>query len=154
MQSKEFKKIFTAAAQKNGFEKALGGWFRESKECIVSLDLQKSNYSNLYYLNIKIFVQGMFGNHYSRSKDLVKDTGDIFRRQSKDYDDAFDLDSSINDVERKLRLDTLFNEFINPFTKDALTKNGIRDLAHKGEIYLLPAVKKDLEQNCDSDHSV
>ena len=81
MQNKEFKKIFDLVAQNNGFEKAFGGWFRESNECIVSLDLQKSNFSNLYYLNIKIFVNGMFGHCYSKSKALIKDTGNIFRRE-------------------------------------------------------------------------
>lgn len=35
-----FKKELDVIAQKNGFESALGGWFKESRECIVSIGLQ------------------------------------------------------------------------------------------------------------------
>lgn len=74
MNSKEFKKAFDELAQANNFEKSFGGWLKESLECIVILDLQKSNFGDYYELNIKIFVQGMFGNKYNKSKDLVKKT--------------------------------------------------------------------------------
>lgn len=72
MDSKDFKGAFNEIARKSGFEKACGGWFKESDECIAVLDLQKSNYGDYYELNIKLFVQGMFGNHYVKGKDLVK----------------------------------------------------------------------------------
>lgn len=81
MDSKEFKKLFGEVAKSNGFERAFGGWFKDSVESIVVLDLQKSNFGDYYEMNIKIYVQGIFGNSYSKNKDLVKkDTGDIFIR--------------------------------------------------------------------------
>lgn len=64
MDSKEFKSIFDEVAKRSSFEKAFGGWFRESSECIAVLDLQKSNFGDYYELNIKIFIQGVFGNTY------------------------------------------------------------------------------------------
>lgn len=145
MDSKEFKNIFDQTAQRNGFEKAFGGWFNESPECIVVLDLQKSNYGDYYELNIKIFVQGMFGNNYTKSKDLVKKhTGDIFTRQPNNYKDVLDFDTSMDDVKRKERLESLFSEFIIPFTNKALTRAGIKELAEQEKIFLLPAVKEEL----------
>jgi hypothetical protein len=68
MNSKEFKNLFGKVAESNGFERAFGGWLKESEDCIVVLDLQKSKYGDRYQLMIKIFVQGMFGNKYSKSK--------------------------------------------------------------------------------------
>jgi len=49
MENKEFKKLFDIIARNHGFESAFGGWFKESNECIVVLDLQKSNFGNYYY---------------------------------------------------------------------------------------------------------
>lgn len=145
MDSKEFKKTFGEVAKSNGFESAFGGWFKDSAESIVLLDLQKSNFGDYYEMNIKIFIQGMFGNRYSRSKNLVKrDVGNIFRRQPSEYKSVFDFDEPMNDEKRKADLAKLFRDFIVPFTDKALSKSGIRELADKGEITLLPAVKDEL----------
>jgi hypothetical protein len=145
MDSKEFKKMFGEVAKSNRFESAFGGWFRDSAESIVVLDLQKSNFSDYYEMNIKIFIQGMFGNNYTRSKNLVKrDIGNIFRRQPPEYKSVFDFDEPMDDEMRKEKLEELFSEFIVPFSDKGLSKSGIRELADKGEITLLPAVKEEL----------
>lgn len=84
MDNQDFKYIFDILAKANNFEKAFGSWIKESSECIIVLDLQKSNFGNYFELNIKIFVQGMFGNKYVINKDIVKKhIGDVFARQSK-----------------------------------------------------------------------
>lgn len=145
MDNKEFKKIFGEIAKSNGFESAFGGWFKDSAESIIVLDLQKSNFGNYYEMNIKIFIQGVFGNTYSRNKNLVKrDIGNIFRRQPLEYKSVFDFDEQMLDERRKADLVKLFGNFIVPFTDKALSKSGIIDLANKGEITLLPAVKGEL----------
>lgn len=145
MDNKEFKNIFDEVAKRNNFEKAFGGWFIESTECIVILDLQKSNFGDFYELNIKIFVQGMFGNTYAKGKELVKKhTGDIFIRQPNNYKDVFDFDTSMDDGLRKQRLEELFKEFIKPFSDKALSRQGLNELEAKEKIFLLPAVKAEL----------
>lgn len=145
MDSKEFKKIFGEVAKSYGFERAFGGWFKDSAESIVVLDLQKSNFGDYYEMNVKIYVQGMFGNSYSKSKNLVKrDIGNIFRRQPYEYRSVFDFDEPMNDEERNTDLIKLFSDFIVPFTDKALLKSGIKELAEKGEITLLPAVREEL----------
>ncbi|MCW3111002.1 MAG: hypothetical protein JWQ09_5508 [Segetibacter sp.] len=142
MKNAEFKKIFDNLAKINGFLSAFGGWFKESNECILVLDLQQSNYSNLYYLNIKIFIQGSFGRQYSKEKDLVKKkVGNIFIRQPIEYNNAFDLESSMNDDERRLLLENLFVNFLNAFSNKVLTRAGIKELVEKNEIPSFPATK-------------
>jgi len=146
MEVNVFKTIFNEAAKSYGFESAFGGWFKESNESIVVLNLQKSNFGNYYDINLKIYIQGMFGNIYIRNKDLVKkDTGDVFRRQPPEYKDVLNLDNLVRDETRKNILNDLFAKFIVPFTDKALSKSGIRELAAKEEIALLPAIKEQLE---------
>ncbi len=145
MDSMEFKIFFDTTAKSKGFEKAYGGWFKESSECIVILYLQKSNFGDYYELNIKVFIQGMFGKKYTKNKDLVKkEIGNIFTRQPNQFRDVFDFDIAIEDSIRKQRLEILFNEFIVPYTDKTLTKNGIKECAKRGELSLLPAVKLEL----------
>ncbi|WP_419698992.1 DUF4304 domain-containing protein [Mucilaginibacter sp. NFX135] len=146
MDAKEFKSTFGKVAKNYLFEKAFTGWFKESHECIAVLDLQKSNYGNYFELNIKIFVQGLFGNNYSKNKDLVKkETGNIFLRQPNKFRNIFDLDTSMEIDQLIEKLSELFNEFIMPFTEKALTIKGIKELYKNGELFLLPAVKQQLE---------
>src|SRR5262249_41753308 len=109
MNNKEFKKIFSDMAKKNSFVSEFGGWFKESNECILILDLQKSNFGNFYYLNIKIFVHGAFGEKYTKSKDLVKwRMGAFFLREPSEYSPLFDLENKMEDELRKNKLKDLF----------------------------------------------
>lgn len=145
MDSKNFKKLYAESAKPSGFENAYGGWFKESIECIIVLDLQKSNYGNYLEMNIKVYVQGMFGNTYSRCKNLVKkDTGDIFKRQPPEFNDVLAFDSPVDDQNRKERLAKLFSEFIVPFTNKALSRQGLKEFANDGLVFLLPTVKAEL----------
>lgn len=143
--TEDFKQMFDEVASFSGFEWAFGGWVKESSECIIVLDLQRSKFNHLYYVNIKIYVQGMFGKTYSKTKDLVKkDVGDIFRRQPTAYNSTLDFNESVDKIKRKEMLGKMFSEFIVPFADKALFRSGIKELAESGEIFLLPAVKAEL----------
>ncbi|MDI9359021.1 MAG: DUF4304 domain-containing protein [Phycisphaerales bacterium] len=145
MNSKEFKNIFNDFTTRNGFESAFGGWLKESAECIVVLDLQKSNFGDYYELNIKIFIQGMFGNCYTKNKNLVKKSvGDIFTRQPNYYNDIFDFDISISDDSRIDKLELFFSDFIIPFTDKSLSLSGLKVLAEQEKILVFDAIKKEL----------
>ncbi len=145
MENKEFKKTVSELAKKSGFECLFGKWFKESHECILVLWLQKSNYSNIYYLNASIFVQGCFGIKYIKSKDLLKKGCEAFQcRPSHSCSSLFDLDYLIEDEKRRRDLDIFFAEVIVPFSTKVLTRTGIGELVSEGRLYLLPAVKKSL----------
>lgn len=145
MNSRDFKKIFGEVANSHRFQRAFEGWFREFPELIQVLELQKSNYSNLFYLNVKFFVQGMFGNEYVKSKNLTKrDIGNISFRQPVTYNNVFDLESSLNPNERKDALIRMFDEYLSPLSAKACCRDGIITLNRTGELYILPAVKKEL----------
>ncbi len=142
----DFKKKFGQIAKEHGFESAFGGWFMTGTECIIVLELQKSNFGNYYYLNVKIFIQGIFGKSYSKSKDLVKkDMGSVFVRQPIKYDPTLNLEEALTDAIRAAQIQNLFSEFVAPFANKALTKNGIKQMVKDKEIKLFPAVSAALD---------
>lgn len=145
MDNKIFKKIFNEIAVYNSFKPCCGGWFKESKESIIGLFLQKSSFGNNYYLNIKVFIQGSFGIYYEKSKDLKFATSEILRRQPHEYNDVFDLELSLDDAFRKKKLEELFVNFVVPFTNKALSRRQILDLEKAKELVLLASVKEELE---------
>lgn len=145
MNTRELKKLFGDAAKSNGFESAFGGWFKIGEECIAVLDLQKSNFGDRYQLMVKIYVQGVFGVKHSKSKDLIKkEVGDVFRGEPRHFEDVFDFEEMIDIEKRKDRLMILFSQFIVPFVAKALTRQGLKELATSGEVYILPAVQAEL----------
>ena len=146
MTKEQFKKTIHSTALKNGFDKSFGGWFKSSSECIIVLNLQRSNFSELFYLNIKIFVQGVFGIKYIPSKDLVNnDMGNMFRRPPNRFSDYLKFGEEVNSVEMNSFIEKMFTDFVIPFTNSALTKTGIKELYQKGEIAIPPVVVKELE---------
>ncbi|MBQ3777212.1 MAG: hypothetical protein II835_03860, partial [Fibrobacter sp.] len=105
------------------------------------------NYSSQVYLNIKLYIQGVFGKNYQLSREVVvNDVGDVFRRAPKDYDQIFDLGSDLPDNERIEYLKKFIDEFLSGFVQQTSTVKGIMLLAEKGELFLLPAVKSELEK--------
>ncbi len=133
-------------AKKNGFESAFGGWFKESEACIFTIQLIRSNFGNYYMVEFKTYIQGAFESRYVKNKSLLRDIGHIFRGEPKEFETALNLEQKMGDEERTQKLESLFQEFIIPFSEKALTMHGINELAEKGEIYLLPAVKRELEK--------
>ena len=143
-QKKQFKFLFSKVAQEHGFKAAFGGWYKESLECIVVLQLQKSNYGNYCDLNVKTYIQGVFNRRYVVNKNLVKNAiGHIFTRQPQAYNSTLDLDDLMSDETRKMNLENLFKEFIVPDTTKTLSRAGIQKLAAEGE-FILPAIREEL----------
>ena len=144
MESKELKKVFDQIAKANGFEKSFGSWFKKSDDCIAVIKLQKSSFGNSYYINIKVFIQGVFEESYVPNKDLIKSGIGHINQQIRDLD-ILDFDVSIDNNDRIKRTGSLFSESIAPFVNMSLSKISIKDSYHQGEIFLLPAVKEKLD---------
>ena len=145
MDNKKFKQLFNDVARLYDFEQAYGAWFLERPECIVVLELQKSYFGNYYELNIKSFVQGAFGNHYVKSKDLAKKyMGNCFGRQPSEYNDIFDLEEDMEDEYRKERLEYFFKNFLAPLLPKLLSLSDLSKLPEYGDIFIPSAVKNEI----------
>ena len=147
MNLKVLKRTFAEITKSIGLETKFGGFVKETEEVIIVLSFQKSNYSSQVYLNIKLYIQGVFGKNYLLSREMVvNDVGDVFRRAPKDYDQIFDLGSDLPDNERIEYLKKFIDEFLSGFIQQASTVKGIMLLAEQGELFLFPAVKSELEK--------
>lgn len=147
MNLKVLKRTFAEITKSIGLETKFGGFVKETEEVIVVLLFQKSNYSSQVYLNIKLYIQGVFGKNYLLSREMVvNDVGDVFRRAPKDYDEIFNLNTDLSDNERIEYLKKFIDEFLSGFIQQTSTVKGIMLLAEQGELFLFPAVKSELEK--------
>ena len=146
MDNKVFKLLFSEIAKKHGFTSAYNGWFKRSNQCIVALELQKSNYSNYYQLNIKIFVHGMFNKQYKKSKGLLNEIGNVRSKAPGNFTIFLNLEAPLEDKERENGLISLFRDFIDPLAEQALSRDGIKKLGQQNITSFDPAVEKELER--------
>jgi len=147
MKENDLKNLISEVGQTHRFEKVKGGWIIARKECFIFLDLQKSKFGNYCDLNIKAFLQGVFRSYSREDWELRKNPGEVFIRPSEEYRDLFDLDSPLEEAERRSMMKSIFNEIILPFAEKVCSKDGLKELEKEGRIYLLPAVKKRLQMD-------
>lgn len=147
MELKDLKRSFAEVTQSIGFELKFDCLVKATNEIIIVLSFQKSKHSPQVYLNIKLFIQGIFGKNYQLSREMVSnDVGDIFRRSPKDYDQIFYLSTDLPDSVRVERLKAFVDDFLSGFVQQASTVKGVKLLVEQGELVLLPAVKMALEE--------
>ncbi len=142
MNVRTFKNLFKNLIEKYDFSEAYGVWFKESPETLSVVELQKSSYSKLFYINIKINIQGIDGIIYFKDEETAKGLGDIFLRAGKPFSDALDLTTPLDDFHRINKLQQIFDEIIIPLLTEASTKIGLIKLYKSGRISLFPEVRK------------
>ena len=145
MEPSKLRRVIDALASEGGFSKTRSIWFRVTPETIVGLGLQRSGYSQLYYLNLNVWIQGLWNRSYSVS-EVVGETGHIFRREPPEFSDAFDLDNDIKPSVREARIQELFRSLVIPLSLELGTRAGIREVARRepAVIHVLPAVREQL----------
>ncbi len=137
MDNKEFKKMFGSTAEKYGFSRLTPFWFKESSECIVVLELQKSNYGNYYYLRIKPFVQGAWGKKHEKSKDVFKKCSGFMDGPNRKYEELFNLELPMEDETRRQGIEGLFKDFLNAHSEALLSIANMEQIYGDRQYYLL-----------------
>jgi hypothetical protein len=89
MTNKEFKDSLDRLLKPHGFKKKGNEWRTETTELYKSVDLQKSNFSNLYYLNygysfknldydeVKHHIYNRLGSTDPMTNKIIQDTFDL-----------------------------------------------------------------------------
>ncbi len=146
METKIFRRIFKRVALRYGFIFTSGVLHIEFDETITVVDLQKSDYGNYFYLNIKTFIKGSFGLYDSVTSALKKLPGSIFQRCPAVYDEIFDLDLDNSEVDKDKQLSTMFEQYLQPYLVKVRSKRNIIDTYQSDpkSFFLLPAVKAEL----------
>lgn len=141
MDKKVFKKILNDCLQTNEFSKVGKYYIKESHDVLCSVGIQKSNYSNCYYIESGFFIKeiSMVTNTTPREVD-----GDIrYRFQfniNRKVTDCIEIES-INDSELISMIELNIKEFINP----SLNIAGLKKLI-KSKPFLLYQTKLNAKQ--------
>ena len=149
METAAFRRTVDALAQRDGFSRLKSAWFRVGAETIIGLGLQRSGYGGRrYYLNLKVWIQGIDNRAYTVGELSARDSGHVFRREPPEFSAVLDLESSLDDATREGKLEELFRVFVGPAAEALSTRNGIWRSAHSDPalVFLLPAVKEHLQR--------
>ncbi len=109
MQNENLKQLLTDVFIPLGFKRKGNNWILENTELIKTINLQKSNFSNSYYINYGFTVKGLqlkTGVHvWNRLHGNNVDEGFRIR-------DLLDLENNIADNERLSELKKIINDKI------------------------------------------
>jgi hypothetical protein len=145
MDQTELKTALDAVAKAHGFASAHGGWWRDSPLALITLSLQRSNFANSCYLNMKLHIGKSAACDARELKRFIKtSSGDVFRTQGREFDQFFDLDSSITPEDRLRGLERLFLELIRLILTACGSPEGVLRLRDQGVLFLLPMAEKRL----------
>jgi hypothetical protein len=144
MENSVFKNIFSKVAREHGFSSAHGCWYIESGESLVVLELQKSNFANRYLLNIKVTLQGLFGNVNKKSKDELRNSETTSRQPPQQYNETFDLGGQTNEEIKEAQIRAFFGDFMSPLANKAMTRQGVKELDANKELWLAEGVRSEL----------
>jgi hypothetical protein len=123
MTNKEFKDTLDKLLKPHGFNKKGNEWTMDTTELHKAIDLQKSNFSNLYYLNygynfkdldydgIRYHIFNGLGSRDTVVNNMIQDT--------------FDLENSMDDLTRIKNLSDLINNILLPEVNSTNSKADI-----------------------------
>jgi hypothetical protein len=104
-----------------GLSKHSGSWYRRSAETISVLNLQKSQYSRLYYLNFGIWILSAGDADYPKPNKchIVGRVSNLLNEKSlsKRLEALLDLEHSMSDQERRSELIEILDVQITSFLK-------------------------------------
>jgi hypothetical protein len=135
MRSKKFKEIVDSALKEESFLKGGNHYYRYSDEIIYVIGLQKSNYSNSYYINIGYFICHL---DISVKKPKTTDghirTRMVFKDKSEKEVDYIDLDI-FTDIEASSIVETIKSNISN-LIKKYEGVSGIKKMLKEHQIML------------------
>ena len=132
MQKKDLVNLFDAEMRANGFIKKSMSWYHDESRIISLVNLQKSNYGNLYYVNLCTYFKAL--ENQALTNPNVVDCH-IFTRMDgvnnnhKDFDYLFNLDEcelSLEEFKKQMRMCVQHN--ILPQLELLKTKEGIMNI--------------------------
>lgn len=134
MELKSFKTVFNETLVSNGFSKMASFYYSFVKDLIIVIGLQKSSFTNGYYINIG-YVISQLNPSLEQPRDV---DGDVRARFSIDKDgkrvDFFDLEEFSEDDQDRLR--KLFEENIKKYVEPIGSLDNLKTLLQENKVML------------------
>lgn len=126
MTNREFKDTLDKILKPHGFKKKGNEWTMETIELCKAIDLQKSNFSNLYYLNYGYNFKDL---DYDGTKHhIFSRLGSSDKKTNRVIQDTFDLEKPMDDLTRIGNLTDLINSVLLPEVNSINNKTDILNL--------------------------
>lgn len=134
MDSKKFKKIINEYFISYGLEKKGNYYYQKSEEIIFVVGLQKSSYSNSYYINIGYVIRPLNPN-LEYPKDVDGDIRDrfSFKKNGKD-NDLFELENFLDHDDELLT--NYLEKNLKEYLDGTLSIKGLKDFLIKNPMLL------------------
>ena len=132
--SEVIRKAFEIPLRESGFRKKSGSWYLDRDEAILVANLQKSQFSRAYYVNLAVWLK-RFGEKDSPKEHLchirVRLTSLVDDRLSKALDSE---DESISEDERREVIESTVRTKAIPFLEGLSTLDGVKTMVQKGHL--------------------
>lgn len=143
-----FKKYFSEIAVRHDWLVSKRGWItqrRDSDECTVAIDLQKSSYGKQFYVNIHVYIHEDLRGNFDQGLSFDSSVLTAYRRAPNVFSEILDLTSNLNDDQRCEGIERLFL-FLAEFVSKSRTRKGLIELEGTGMIFLAPGVRAEVER--------
>ena len=130
MESVQFKKVVDKELKSQGFIKKGNSWYSSTNECIVLLNLQHSNFSSFYYINLCSFLRKRnYDEKYPKETEChirtrVPNSGE----DGENYLEILDLTTLVSDEKRELLLIDMIHKYCLPYLLKLSSIEGIKEL--------------------------
>jgi Domain of unknown function (DUF4304) len=131
MDKKEFKKAISGVLKREGFSNKGQSFFKSGADCIVVLNLQKSDYEDKYYVNLGFWLKEAgevifpADNHCHIQARLIS----LFPEYAHAIESGCRLDANLSDF-------SVFIEFLKnsvvPFCNECLTIGSLKEKIEHG----------------------
>jgi len=129
--------VFYSTMKKSGFRKNNTTCYKESNDAILVANLQRSQFGNLYYVNLAVWIKALgetswpkvYECHFSgmRASSLDSDREEFWEKE------AFDLENqSIPEQERIEMIQSFLEKQVVPFLLGCSTVQDLRRLYNEG----------------------
>ncbi|RWC58985.1 MAG: DUF4304 domain-containing protein [Mesorhizobium sp.] len=137
MDKKELTYLLNDELSRYGFRKKSTTWYRDLQESLQVVDLQKSNFSNLFYANICCVPGGMSVDGLPTPKEnkcpIRIRLDSAFPKNKIEIQKALDLDSKeITDDDRATMISIFLRELILPFLENLKDLKNIKHSIESG----------------------
>jgi hypothetical protein len=123
-------------AQAGGMVKQSGSWYLTRDEVTVLVNLQKSQYSSSYYLNVGFWFAALAENRFPKEQEChVRVLAELLIPAiAAELKELLDLQTSVPDADRQRRLQAVLSSELLPVLELGSSLKGVRDLRGRGSL--------------------
>ncbi|MBT2561348.1 DUF4304 domain-containing protein [Pedobacter sp. ISL-68] len=141
MEKKDLAKILDNIFLPLNYKKKGNYWVNNYGEIIKMINLQKSNYSNLYYINYGFILKSVpLGNN---TMHIYHRFGSSDLKENQRINELLDLENNINDVERQFGLTNILEiDLVQKLQSKNSEDDILADLQNRPHLNDIPLVVK------------